>query len=198
MKKVIELIRVSTAKQADDDRFSIPAQRTVCRKIAAQYGLTIVDSMHITDVGGSDILKAPEMKELLRRIQSPDIHGVVAREFSRLMRPENLDDFTILQRFAESRTFLYLPDGPISRRKRGDSWAGSARFSLDWRSRSFWSGHGELARRCDARESSRPLRSLFPMESGTKSRPLRAGLLAGFISPRRRKFADASSSSAKV
>jgi DNA invertase Pin-like site-specific DNA recombinase len=53
------------------------------------------------------------MRELLRLIESPDIHGVVAREFSRLMRPENLGDFSLLQAFADTNTLLFLPDGPI-------------------------------------------------------------------------------------
>ena len=113
MKKTIELIRVSTENQANDDRASIPAQRTINRKTAAAFGLTIYLSIEITDVGGSDVLKAPEIQELVRLIQDPEVHGVVAREFSRLMRPENLGDFILLQAFADSKTLLYLPDGPI-------------------------------------------------------------------------------------
>lgn len=112
-KKVIELIRVSTIQQAGDDRFSIPAQRTVNRKTAAAHGFSIVKSIEFSDVGGSDVLAAPEIQDLMKQIQDPEIHGVVAREFSRLMRPENLGDFILLQAFADSKTLLYLPDGPI-------------------------------------------------------------------------------------
>jgi hypothetical protein len=50
------------------------------------------------------------MIELMR---SPEIHGVVAKEFSRLMRPENFDDYALLQHFADTKTILYLPEGPI-------------------------------------------------------------------------------------
>jgi DNA invertase Pin-like site-specific DNA recombinase len=53
------------------------------------------------------------MQELLRLIESPDIHGVIAKEFSRLMRPENFKDYELLQAFVDTRTMLYLPDGPI-------------------------------------------------------------------------------------
>jgi DNA invertase Pin-like site-specific DNA recombinase len=53
------------------------------------------------------------MQELLRLIESPDIHGVVAKEFSRLMRPDNFADYILLQAFADTGTILYLPDGPI-------------------------------------------------------------------------------------
>lgn len=113
MKKAIELIRVSTIQQAGDDRFSIPAQRTINRKTAAANGLEISKTIEISDVGGSDVLASPEIQGLIKLIQDPEVHGVVAREFSRLMRPENLGDFFLLQAFADSKTLLYLPDGPI-------------------------------------------------------------------------------------
>jgi DNA invertase Pin-like site-specific DNA recombinase len=113
VKKAIELIRVSTIQQAGDDRFSIPAQRTINRKTAAANGLTITKTIEISDVGGSDVLASPEIQELVRLIQDREIHGVIAREFSRLMRPENLGDFYLLQNFADSKTLLYLPDGAI-------------------------------------------------------------------------------------
>ena len=93
MKKVIELIRVSTEEQAADDRASIPAQREANKRTVLQYGLTVVRSIEFSDVSGASVLQAPEIQELIRLMQSPEIHGVVTREFSRLMRPENLGDF---------------------------------------------------------------------------------------------------------
>ena len=113
IRQVIELIRVSTEGQAAPDRASIPAQRTENRRTAARHGLTIVQTIEIADVCGAAVLHAPEMKQLLELMKSPDIHGVVAKEFSRLMRPENFDDFSLLQHFANTKTLLYLPDGPI-------------------------------------------------------------------------------------
>src|ERR1035437_8926601 len=89
MKKVIELIRVSTENQAASDRASIPAQRTVNRRTCKQFGLEIVRSIELADVSGASVLLAPEIQELIRLMQSPEVDGVVAREFSRLMRPEN-------------------------------------------------------------------------------------------------------------
>lgn len=113
MKRVIELIRVSTEGQAAEDRASIPAQRAVNRHTAQQYGLEIIKSIEMSDVSGTAVLLAPEMRQLLKAIESPDIQGVVAREFSRLMRPENFSDYALLQAFADTHTILYLPDGPI-------------------------------------------------------------------------------------
>jgi len=112
-KKVIQLLRVSTEGQATDDKAGLAAQRDVTQRTAAAYGLEIVRTIEMCDVSGTAVLQAPEMQELLRLIESPDIHGVIAKEFSRLMRPENFRDYELLQAFVDTRTVLYLPDGPI-------------------------------------------------------------------------------------
>lgn len=113
MRRVIELIRVSTEAQAGSDRASIPAQRAVNQRTARTYGLQVVKTIEIIDVSGAAVLLSPGMQELVKLIDDPEIHGVVAREFSRLMRPEKLGDFILLQSFADTGTHLYLPDGPI-------------------------------------------------------------------------------------
>ncbi|HEX5704923.1 MAG TPA: recombinase family protein [Pyrinomonadaceae bacterium] len=112
-KRVIELLRVSTVGQADDSHASIPSQRTINQRTCEQYGLTIVKTIELIGVSGTAVLLTPEIQDMLRMMADPEIHGVVAREFSRLMRPENLADFALLQAFAESNCKLYLPDGPI-------------------------------------------------------------------------------------
>lgn len=114
MKRAIELIRVSTASQAADDRASIPAQRVINRKTAQAYGLNIVRSIELSDVSGASVLQAPEIHELIDLMKAPEVHGVVAREFSRLMRPENYADYALLQVFVDTNTWLYLPEGPIN------------------------------------------------------------------------------------
>jgi DNA invertase Pin-like site-specific DNA recombinase len=53
------------------------------------------------------------MQTLLRLIESPDVAGVVVREFSRVMRPDNFGDFVLFQAFQDTGTILYLPDGPL-------------------------------------------------------------------------------------
>ena len=113
MKNALELIRVSTQNQASDNRAGIPAQRETNRRTANANGLTIVRTIEIVDVSGAAVLSSPEMQELLRLMESPDIHGVVTKEFSRLIRPEKFTDYVLLQQFIDTHTVLYLPDGPI-------------------------------------------------------------------------------------
>jgi DNA invertase Pin-like site-specific DNA recombinase len=112
-KRVIELLRVSTEAQAGEDRAGIPAQRAANRRTAAQFGLEIVETIEMIDVSGTSVLYAPGMQRLLALIADSDVHGVVAKEFSRLVRPESWEDGVILQRFVETSTLLYLPEGPI-------------------------------------------------------------------------------------
>ena len=130
MKNVLELIRVSTEAQAAHDRASIPAQRTVNRRTCAQYGLEIVKSFEISDVSGASVLLAPAMQQLLAMMQSPEIHGVVAREFSRVMRPDNFADYALLQVFVDSKTVLYLPEGPLDLTSKTGRLLGTIRAAI--------------------------------------------------------------------
>lgn len=113
-KRCIELLRVSTMGQADSDRASLPSQRTVNKRTAEQFGLTIVRSIEMAGVSGATVLLAPEMQEMIRLMHDKEIHGIVTREFSRLMRPENYSDYALLQIFVETNTILYLPEGPLN------------------------------------------------------------------------------------
>lgn len=130
MKSVIELIRVSTEEQAGEDRAGIPAQREANRRTAKAYGLTIVRSIEIVDVSGAAVLSSPQMQELLRLMESPEVHGVVTKEFSRLMRPEKFTDYALLQQFTDTGTVLYLPDGPIDLASKSGRLLGTIRAAM--------------------------------------------------------------------
>jgi len=130
VKNVIELIRVSTEQQASEDRAGLPAQREVNRRTARVYGLNIVRSIEIVDVSGAAVLNCPEMQELLRLMECPHIHGVVAKEFSRLIRPEKFTDYALLQHFIDTQTVLYLPDGPIDLASKTGRFLGTIRAAV--------------------------------------------------------------------
>ena len=130
MKNVIELIRVSTEQQAGDDRAGIPAQREANRRTARSHGLSIIRTIEIVDVSGASVLSSPQMQELLRLMESPEIHGVVTKEFSRLMRPEKFTDYAMLQQFIDTQTVLYLPDGPIDLASKGGRLMGTIRAAM--------------------------------------------------------------------
>jgi site-specific DNA recombinase len=129
-KRVIELLRVSTLAQAGKDRAGIPAQKEANRQTAIKYDLEIMSTIQISDVSGATVLRSPEMQNLLKLIESPEVHGVVAKEFSRLMRPENFADFALLQSFADTDTVLYLPEGPIDFSSKSGRLFGTLRASM--------------------------------------------------------------------
>jgi DNA invertase Pin-like site-specific DNA recombinase len=111
--KVVGLIRVSTLLQAGDDHASRESQRRAILRICEQHNLEILDVIDYSDVSGASVLLAPEIQRVIQLMMSGQIQGVVAREFSRLMRPESFSDYALLQVFADSHAILYLPEGPI-------------------------------------------------------------------------------------
>ncbi len=129
-KKVIELIRVSTQGQAADGRASIPAQHFINQRTARSHGLEIVDCIELVNVSGAAVLRTPEMQRLLKMIENPLISGVVVREFSRVMRPDNFADYVLLQTFQDTGTILYLPDGPIDFSSKSGRLLGSIRAAI--------------------------------------------------------------------
>src|SRR5580704_16035715 len=130
MKNAIELIRVSTEQQAGDDRAGIPAQHEANRRTALAFGLSIVRTIEIVDVSGASVLSSPEMQDLLRLMESPHVHGVVTKEFSRLIRPEKFTDYALLQQFIDTQTVLYLPDGPIDLASKSGRLLGTIRAAI--------------------------------------------------------------------
>ena len=109
-------------------------------------------------MSGASVLQSPEIQELIRLMQSPDISGVVAREFSRLMRPENFADYVLLQAFVDSKTVLYLPDGPIDFSSKSGRLLGSLRAAMAGLERTeilerVWSAKEEKRRRGELAQS---------------------------------------------
>jgi DNA invertase Pin-like site-specific DNA recombinase len=110
MKKVVSFIRVSTEEQATKGA-GISSQKEANQRTAQQYGLKIVRTFELADVSGTQVMQTSEMRQLMALMDSGEIEGVVVKELSRLMRPENFD-LSLLQHFVETKTLLYLPDGP--------------------------------------------------------------------------------------
>lgn len=108
---VVEILRVSTYGQAGDDKAGIPSQKANCAKIAKRENLEAVWFKQIEGVSGAAILRSPEMQDVLRIVRSGQCKGIVLSEESRLLRPENFEDYAILQLLEEYGVKLYLRDG---------------------------------------------------------------------------------------
>ncbi|MGA8030616.1 MAG: recombinase family protein [Bryobacteraceae bacterium] len=90
----------------------------------------MVRSIQMADVGGADVLRAPEIKEMLTLMEQPEIVGVVAREFTRLMRPDNFADYALLQAFVDCGCTLYLPDGPVDFASKSGRFMGTVKAAI--------------------------------------------------------------------
>jgi len=129
-KKVAQFFRVSTLGQAGDDRASFAAQQTAALRISQVYNLEIIHTVEYSDVSGAAVLLTPEIQGLVRLMLSGQIQGVIAREFSRLIRPESFGDYALLQAFVDSKAVLYLPDGPIDFSNKVGQFFGTVRAAM--------------------------------------------------------------------
>src|SRR5580698_4972638 len=107
-KNVVSFVRVSTEEQATHGA-GLQAQIEANEKTALTYGLNIVKTFTLSDVSGTQVRGTPEMKQLMSMMESGTLHGVVVKELSRLLRPENFD-LSLLHEFVVTNTLLYLPD----------------------------------------------------------------------------------------
>lgn len=109
--RVIALLRVSSEAQAGPDRAGISRQREAVARIASAHGLCVVATVEL-HVSGASVLDSPEFRRMLARLEDPSIRGVIVAESSRLMRPEKLSDYQVLEAFRAAGKLIYTPDGP--------------------------------------------------------------------------------------
>ena len=128
---VVALIRVSTAEQAAESKGGIPAQKDACERIAQQHNLEIRWQIQIEDVSGAQIMRSPKMKEVLRIVSSGQCRGIVIKETSRLMRPENFEDYAVLQILARHSVKIYLVDSVLDLNKASDQLFSHIKFAFD-------------------------------------------------------------------
>jgi len=110
-RKIVGVIRVSTAAQAGADRHSIPAQKATIEEIARANGAVVGWWIEVEDVSGTSVMKSPEYKRMFSIMERPDCYGVAAREFSRVVRPVDPADYVLLSIFIRTETRLLLPSG---------------------------------------------------------------------------------------
>jgi site-specific DNA recombinase len=126
----IELIRVSTKAQANEDRGGVPAQRAACKQIAQRHKLTLKWSIEMTDVSGAAVMYSPEMQKLTQILKTGACSGVVMKEHTRLMRPENFEDLALLQLFKEHRVKIYTPDEVLDLSTASGQLMGMVKFGM--------------------------------------------------------------------
>ncbi len=108
-KKVVGLIRVSTAGQAGDDRGGIPRQREVIRRTIDANNLDCL-CIYELEVSGTQVREHPDIVEILRLVSSGVVSGLVLADLDRLFRPDQPTDYAILQTFKDSGAVIFSGD----------------------------------------------------------------------------------------
>ncbi|MBC8586740.1 recombinase family protein [Paratissierella segnis] len=114
MGKVAIYTRVSSAKQAAEDRYSLEVQREKCIYYLKSQGYKEEDFLFFCDAGisGTTIEQRDELKELLKQLQEPNsnIEGICCYDLSRISRSisHTLEIFKLLK---ENQLKLYTVDG---------------------------------------------------------------------------------------
>ena len=111
--RAIELRRLSIKEQSEKGQEVLLRQKDINKFTVESKGIDIVKTFEIMDVSGTSVLETPEIAELISLIKSADIQGVVVADVDRLMRPDNFNDFGLLQKFKETNTKILLPDQTI-------------------------------------------------------------------------------------
>ncbi|WP_341408088.1 recombinase family protein [Luteolibacter soli] len=90
-------MRVSTSEQAEDGRAGLLRQREEVARVIQSKGYALAHQIELVDVSGTATLFAPEVQDLLVRIERKELDVVVTSEMSRLLRPDDLSSFSLLE-----------------------------------------------------------------------------------------------------
>lgn len=90
-------MRVSTHEQSESDRAGLARQRAAIEHEVRSKGYEVVEEITLIDVSGTAVLHAPETRALMARVDRGEIDVLVAAEMSRLIRPDDLSSFELLE-----------------------------------------------------------------------------------------------------
>ncbi len=111
-------MRVSTKGQADDDKDGLPRQLEDIEEFCKPNGLTleglnVVEHFRLTGISGSYVDRSPQFQRMLKRLEEPDIDGIVVAEIDRLFRPAYLSSNKIFEPFEQHEKTIYCRLGAL-------------------------------------------------------------------------------------
>jgi DNA invertase Pin-like site-specific DNA recombinase len=105
--KVIAIFRVSTEEQADEDRAGLPRQREAVARVVDQHNLDVISEIELAGVSGTNVSSSPEFREMLRKVRTREIDGVVVSSLDRLARPDTFESMAVLDHFTDAKASIY-------------------------------------------------------------------------------------------
>jgi len=108
--RAARLVRVSTQDQATDG--GLQSQYDVTDRIIAVNGYELVASFELIDISGAEggTSEAPEFQRLLEMVEKREVDVVVARELSRIGRPDSMSAMRVWDFFRKSGCLIAAGD----------------------------------------------------------------------------------------
>ena len=103
------IIRVSTFEQSTDGA-GLSSQYDVTDRIIAANNYELVFSIELVEVSGTTTSQAPEFKRLLAKVENRELEVVVAREISRIARPDSMEAMQVFDVFKRSGCLIAAGD----------------------------------------------------------------------------------------
>ncbi len=119
--RVYGLARLSSQEQAREGKAGLQRQRDAIAQIAERNGLDVVTTIEAVDIRGKEIGNHPAVAALIAELERGSIDGVVVAEFSRLVRPEDLD-FGLAVTIKKAHKVVWDTSGLIDANTSGGYW----------------------------------------------------------------------------
>ena len=110
---VVGLVRLSTLAQSEEGRGGLARQYSVIRKTVQQKGLNLLRIFEVVDVSGTDVLRCPQIQELLELVGTRAVQGICIADLDRLFRPDKPSDYAILGVFQSTGAVIYSGDSEL-------------------------------------------------------------------------------------
>lgn len=105
--KVIAIYRVSTEEQAAKDRAGLDRQKEAVARVVAVHDLDVISEIELAGVSGTNVGSSPQFREMLRKVGSREIDGVVVSSLDRLARPDTFESMSVLDNFKDAKALIY-------------------------------------------------------------------------------------------
>ncbi len=105
--KVIAFYHFSALSQAANKRNGIAAQKAAVARSVIQHDLDVVSEIEMVGVSRSNVMSSPEFSEMLEKVSSHEIDGVVVSSLDRLVPTDTPENISILDRFVAAKASIY-------------------------------------------------------------------------------------------
>ena len=118
MKRVIGIVRVSTAGQVGEDKYGVERQHADIRLAAKAHDLEVIRTIEVVESGGT-AFHGEAFQQVFKDLERPDIAGAVVSATDRLIRPGCLGDLQVFDPFQHHGKLLFTPAQVIDVRTDG-------------------------------------------------------------------------------